>query len=133
MIHSKPCIVIFLYFTVDFNNNFFYNLYPYLDLLKIKKKKFILTLNLRFFLLIWLQNFTLGFNSLYQFTIGDFLFRHFSFNAFLFLYIRRLACDVRGPLIASYPNSIDPITFKNKMVYGYQCVDLTRTHWCTYW
>jgi hypothetical protein len=29
VIHSKPCIVKILTFTVDFNNNFFYKLYLY--------------------------------------------------------------------------------------------------------
>jgi hypothetical protein len=28
VIHSKPCIVKILNFTVDFNNNFFYNFIP---------------------------------------------------------------------------------------------------------
>jgi hypothetical protein len=39
VIHSKPCIVKILKFTVDFNNKKFYNLYPYLYLIKIQKKK----------------------------------------------------------------------------------------------
>jgi len=88
-----------------------------------------------FFFPMWMQNFTLGFNSLYHFIIMAFLFRYFRSNGFVFLYISVLHAMQNDHLLHQIPNTFKPLPFlkkKFKWFLIFWCAISTETHECVY-